>query len=146
MATKKNTESKQNKEVKVKFPFKNKGIDLDNSPLVKDTEEKLEDAFAEAEDIKDEQSAAAVVVHTDDAPVAVEPQGKAPTAEKRPRRATMPPTDETPTEEPTKGIQTAIPMSLYARLLMLKVKQGRSIREMVTEAVRFWVAYQEGAK
>lgn len=143
MATKNVTENATPKDKK-KFNFTKE--DLDNSPLVKDTEEKLEDAFAEAEEVKGEQSAAAVEVPTDDAPVAVEPQEKAPVAEKKPRRTTIQQTDETPAEEPTKGIQTAIPMSLYARLLMLKVKQGRSIREMVTEAVRFWVAYQEGAK
>lgn len=142
MATKNVTENANPKDKK-KFNFTKE--DLDNSPLVKDTEEKLEEAFAEAVEIVEEQPAAAPVP-TDDAPVAAEPQEKAPVAEKKPRRIITPPADETPAEEPTKGIQTAIPMSLYARLLMLKVKQGRSIREMVTEAVRFWVAYQEGAK
>lgn len=145
MATKNTTENATVKEEKRKrFNFTKD--DLDNSPLVKDTEEKLEDAFAEAVEIVEEQPAAAVVVSTNDAPVAPEPQEKTPVAEKKPRRATIQQADETPAEEPTKGIQTAIPMSLYARLLMLKVKQGRSIREMVTEAVRFWVAYQEGVK
>ena len=46
--------------------------------------------------------------------------------------------------EPTKGVQTYIPMSLYRRLNDIKLTRGDTIASLVAEAVALWVDVQEG--
>lgn len=46
--------------------------------------------------------------------------------------------------EPTKGIQTNVPMSVYRRLNDIKLSRGETIGNLVAEAVLFWLDVQEG--
>jgi hypothetical protein len=48
--------------------------------------------------------------------------------------------------EPTKGVQTYIPMSLYRRLNDIKLTRGDTIASLVAEAVALWVDVQEGKR
>lgn len=48
--------------------------------------------------------------------------------------------------EPTKGVQTYIPMSLYRRLNDIKLTRGDTIASLVAEAVALWVDIQEGKR
>jgi len=83
--------------------------------LVKDTEQRIEHGF---EEIKNGQPASVATV-----------------------------SDGSPSEkqvEPTKGVQTYIPMSLYRRLNDIKLTRGDTIANLVAEAVALWVDVQEG--
>jgi len=46
--------------------------------------------------------------------------------------------------EPTKGVQTYIPMSMYRRLNDIKLTRGETIANLVAEAVGYWLDAQEG--
>ena len=47
-------------------------------------------------------------------------------------------------EEETKGIQAYIPMSLYERLVMRKLKTKEPLGSMFLQAIRLWIDVQEG--
>ena len=49
-------------------------------------------------------------------------------------------------QDPTKGVQTYIPMSLYRRLNDIKLTRGDTIASLVAEAVALWVDVQEGKR
>ncbi len=51
-----------------------------------------------------------------------------------------------PDEEDTKGIQAYIPMSLYERLLMQKLRTKQTLGSMFVQAIRFWLDAQESKK
>ena len=54
--------------------------------------------------------------------------------------------DGSPSEkpaEPTKGVQTYIPMSMYRRLNDIKLTRGETIANLVAEAVGYWLDAQE---
>lgn len=54
------------------------------------------------------------------------------------------PTPTTVEPEETKGIQTYIPMSLYSRLVMLKLKTKEPLGSMFQQAIALWLDVQEG--
>lgn len=92
---------------------------IDNSPVVKQTEQKLVEGYQRIE--SEEQSG-----------------GEAESA----REATAQPTAQP--EEETKGIQAYIPMSLYERLVMRKLKTKEPLGSMFLQAIRLWIDVQEG--
>lgn len=47
-------------------------------------------------------------------------------------------------QEPTKGVQTYVPMSMYRRLNDLKLSRGETIGSLVIQAIGFWLDVQEG--
>ena len=47
-------------------------------------------------------------------------------------------------QEDTKGIQAYIPMSLYERLVMRKLKTKEPLGSMFVQALRLWADVQEG--
>ena len=50
-----------------------------------------------------------------------------------------------PTEaEPTKGVQTYIPMSMYRRLNDIKLTRRENIAALVAQAIELWLDVQEG--
>lgn len=49
-----------------------------------------------------------------------------------------------PQQEYTKGIQAYIPMSLYERLVMRKLKTKEPLGSMFVQALRLWADVQEG--
>ena len=87
--------------------------------LIKDTEERIEQGF---EEIKNENGGSFVVKPATEAPV-------------------PPVKDEQ--AEPTKGVQTYIPMSMYRRLNDIKLTRGETIANLVAEAVGYWLDAQE---
>lgn len=46
--------------------------------------------------------------------------------------------------EPTKGVQTYIPMSMYRRLNDIKLNRGENISALVAQAIALWLDVQEG--
>lgn len=106
--------------------------------LVKDTEQRIEHGF---EEIKKEQSGGGDSPltgdgHTGDSPSvtsATSQQGQSPSVQAKP-------------QEPTKGVQTYIPMSMYRRLNDLKLSRGETIGNLVIQAIDLWLDVQEGTK
>ena len=47
-------------------------------------------------------------------------------------------------EEPTKGVQTYIPMSTYRRLNDIKLTRRENIASLVAQAIDLWLDVQEG--
>ena len=47
-------------------------------------------------------------------------------------------------EEPTKGVQTYIPMSMYRRLNDIKLTRRENIAALVSQAIELWLDVQEG--
>jgi len=47
-------------------------------------------------------------------------------------------------EEPTKGVQTYIPMSQYRRLNDIKLTRRENIAALVAQAIELWLDIQEG--
>ena len=47
-------------------------------------------------------------------------------------------------EEPTKGVQTYIPMSQYRRLNDIKLTRRENIAALVAQAIALWLDVQEG--
>ena len=87
--------------------------------LVKDTEQSIEQGFKEiANDSVPSGSAASVES------VAVPQQ----------------PSEQ----EPTKGVQTYIPMSMYRRLNDIKLTRRENIAALVSQAIELWLDVQEG--
>jgi hypothetical protein len=54
------------------------------------------------------------------------------------------PNAQPPQQEDTKGIQAYIPMSLYERLVMRKLKTKEPLGSMFVQALRLWADVQEG--
>jgi len=46
--------------------------------------------------------------------------------------------------EPTKGVQTYIPMSMYRRLNDIKLTRRENIAALVAQAIELWLDVQEG--
>lgn len=49
-------------------------------------------------------------------------------------------------KEPTKGVQTYIPMSMYRRLNDIKLTRRENIAALVAQAIELWLDVQEGKK
>ena len=47
-------------------------------------------------------------------------------------------------KEPTKGVQTYIPMSMYRRLNDIKLTRRENIATLVAQAIELWLDVQEG--
>lgn len=92
--------------------------------LVKDTEQRIEHGF---EEIKKEQSGGE-------------------TAAPSPAPQPAPQASQAKPQEPTKGVQTYIPMSMYRRLNDLKLSRGETIGNLVIQAIDLWLDVQEGTK
>ena len=90
--------------------------------LVKDTEQRISDGFQE---IANEQQ---VGEHQ---PSAISHQSSA---------ISHQPSDK----EPTKGVQTYIPMSMYRRLNDIKLTRHENIAALVAQAISLWLDVQEG--
>lgn len=83
--------------------------------LVKDTEQRISDGFHEiAEEQGGEKHQPSAIIHQ--------------------------PSDQ----EPTKGVQTYIPMSMYRRLNDIKLTRRENIAALVAQAIELWLDVQEG--
>ena len=61
--------------------------------------------------------------------------------EQREQEHTQEPAEQT---EPTKGVQTYIPMSMYRRLNDIKLTRGENIAALAAQAIELWLDVQEG--
>ena len=94
--------------------------------LVKDTEQRISDGFHE---IASGQGTASV------------PSGSPASVES----VAVPQQPKEPSEqEPTKGVQTYIPMSMYRRLNDIKLTRRENIAALVAQAIELWLDVQEG--
>ena len=98
--------------------------------LVKDTEQRIEQGF---EEIKKEQSGGEGTAKQEAAAPSAAPQSVPQVSQPKP-------------QEPTKGVQTYIPMSMYRRLNDLKLSRGETIGNLVIQAIDLWLDVQEGTK
>ena len=108
-----------------------KPFNFGDAPLVQDTERTVENGYEAIE--QKEQGG-----------VAQQPeQGGAytvrPTAE-----PPMPPVKDENHAEPTKGVQTYIPMSQYRRLNDIKLTRRENIADLAAQAINLWLDVQEG--
>lgn len=53
---------------------------------------------------------------------------------------------QTSEQEPTKGVQTYIPMSMYRRLNDIKLTRRENIAALVAQAIELWLDVQEGKR
>lgn len=93
--------------------------------LVKDTEQRISDGFQE---IANGQGAASV------------PSGSPASVES----VAVP--HQPSEQEPTKGVQTYIPMSMYRRLNDIKLTRRENIAALVAQAIELWLDVQEGKR
>lgn len=85
--------------------------------LVKDTEQRISDGFQEiAESVQNKTT---------------------PSVE---------PTEQADQQEPKKGVQTYIPMSMYRRLNDIKLTRRENIATLVAEAIGYWLDAQDAMK
>lgn len=92
--------------------------------LVKDTEQRISDGFHEIASASAEPKPTENIGGEKHQPSSVSPQ---------------------PSEkEPTKGVQTYIPMSMYRRLNDIKLTRRENIAALVAQAIGLWLDVQEG--
>lgn len=90
--------------------------------LVKDTEQRISDGFQEiAEEQGGEKHQPSSIRHQTSS---LSPQSS--------------------DKEPTKGVQTYIPMSMYRRLNDIKLTRRENIAALVAQAIALWLDVQEG--
>ena len=104
---------------------KKKVFNFGESPLVKKTEQTVVEGYQRIEDEEQGGGEKSAVAEVQAASVEPEP-------------ATTKPTEE------TKGIQAYIPMSLYERLVMRKLKTKEPLGSMFQQAMQMWIDVQEG--
>ena len=92
--------------------------------LVKDTEQRISDGFQEI------------------ASASAEPKATDNIGGEKTQTSTISP--QTSEQEPTKGVQTYIAVSMYRRLSDIKLTRGETIGNLVAEAVALWLDVQEG--
>ena len=93
--------------------------------LVKDTEQRISDGFQE---IAEEQGG----------------EKHQPIPADAPTRSLSSISHQTSEKEPTKGVQTYIPMSMYRRLNDIKLTRRENIAALVAQAIELWLDVQEG--
>ena len=94
--------------------------------LIKDTEQRINQGFEE--------------IATDHVPSGFPARTTAPPA------ATVSEASASGKEEPTKGVQTYIPMSMYRRLNDIKLTRRENIAALVAQAISLWLDVQEGKR
>jgi len=99
-----------------------KPFNFGDAPLVQDTERTVESGY---EAIEQKEQGGGVAV----------PQ----------QRTEQAPAEQKPAE-PTKGVQTYIPISQYRRLNDIKLTRGENIADLAAQAIYLWLDVQEGKR
>ena len=99
-----------------------KPFNFGDAPLVQDTERTVESGYEAIEQKEQGGGVAVPQQQTEQAP-----------AEQKPA-------------EPTKGVQTYIPMSQYRRLNNIKLTRGENIADLAAQAINLWLDVQEGKR
>lgn len=99
-----------------------KPFNFGDAPLVQDTERTVESGYEAIEQKEQGGGVAIPQQQTEQAP-----------AEQKPA-------------EPTKGVQTYIPISQYRRLNDIKLTRGENIADLAAQAIYLWLDVQEGLR
>ena len=99
-----------------------KPFNFGDAPLVQDTERTVESGYEAIEQKEQGGGVAVPQQQTEQAP-----------AEQKPA-------------EPTKGVQTYIPISQYRRLNDIKLTRGENIADLAAQAIYLWLDVQEGKR
>ena len=97
-----------------------KPFNFGDAPLVQDTERTVESGYEAIEQKEQGGGVAVPQQQTEQAP-----------AEQKPA-------------EPTKGVQTYIPISQYRRLNDIKLTRRENIADLAAQAINLWLDVQEG--
>ena len=108
--------------------------------LVKDTEQRISDGFQE---IASGQGAASVPSGSC-VPLVASDQRSSVSASVESVAVPQQPSEQP--KEPTKGVQTYIPMSMYRRLNDIKLTRRENIAALVAQAIELWLDVQEGKR
>ena len=106
-----------------------KPFNFGDAPLVQDTERTVESGY---EAIEQKEQGGGVAVPQQQTEQAGETAGNA--------AATPTPAPA----DPTKGVQTYIPMSQYRRLNDIKLTRRENIADLAAQAINLWLDVQEG--
>lgn len=135
MENKEKNEQQEQKKDKRKFNY---GKQLAESALIQDSEEKI------IAGLNGLQNSVQAPVAPSEPPIAPEPTPMPQTARNAVRTSqNEPQAQPLPQNEPTKGVQAWLPISLYKRIMMQKMVQGKSLKTIMEEALRMWVSVQE---
>jgi len=99
-----------------------KPFNFGDAPLVQDTERTVESGYEAIEQKEQGVGVAVPQQQTEQAP-----------AEQKPA-------------EPSKGVQTYIPISQYRRLNDIKLTRGENIADLAAQAIYLWLDVQEGKR
>jgi hypothetical protein len=104
--------------------------------LVKDTEQRISDGFHEIASGQGGEK-------TQPSDISPQPSSVSPqTSSVSPLPSSISP--QTSEQEPTKGVQTYIPMSMYRRPNDIKLTRRENIAALVAQAIALWLDVQEG--
>lgn len=126
-------DSKENK--KERFNYTER---VAQSALIRESEEKIIAGLNAPDPIPEPQTAAPVASVVPEPTTTPQPPQSTPRTQKN-----APTAQPLPQNEPTKGVQAWLPMSLYQRVMMQKMVQGKSLKVIMEEALRMWVSVQE---
>lgn len=110
-----------------------KPFNFGDAPLVQDTERTVESGY---EAIEQKEQGGGAQQPEQGGAYTVRPTAEPPVA---------PVKDEKPAE-PTKGVQTYIPISQYRRLNDIKLTRGENIADLAAQAIYLWLDVQEGKR
>ena len=124
-----------------------KPFNFGDAPLVQDTERTVESGY-EAIEQKEQGGGVATSRPTTNRPTPMplpaEGGESMPAAPAEPAGKTTGDAAATVPAEPTKGVQTYIPMSQYRRLNDIKLTRRENIADLAAQAINLWLDVQEG--
>ena len=115
-----------------------KPFNFGDAPLVQDTERTVESGYEAIEQKEQERPTPNPSLNGGESM----PAGK--TAEKNAGDAAATAAATPAPAEPTKGVQTYIPMSQYRRLNDIKLTRRENIADLAAQAINLWLDVQEG--
>ena len=111
--------------------------------LVKDTEQRISDGFHEIASASAEPKPTENVGGEKHQPIPADAPTRSLSSISPQTSSVSPQPSE---QEPTKGVQTYIPMSMYRRLNDIKLTRRENIAALVAQAIELWLDVQEGKR
>lgn len=108
-----------------------KPFNFGDAPLVQDTERTVENGY---EAIEQKEQGGGAQQPEQGGAYTVRPTAEPP----------VPPVKDEKPAEPTKGVQTYIPMSQYRRLNDIKLTRRENIADLAAQAINLWLDVQDG--
>ncbi len=117
-----------------------KPFNFGDAPLVQDTERTVESGYEAIEQKEQERPTPNPSLNGGESMPAGKNAGDATAGNAAATAATPTPAPA----EPTKGVQTYIPMSQYRRLNDIKLTRRENIADLAAQAINLWLDVQEG--